>query len=327
MAVKPDWHIVNLDALTYAGNPANHEAADGLPGYTFVHGSITEAERLNALFSEHQFDVVFHLAAESHVDRSIRGPEVFIETNVTGTFRLLEAARTHCLENQAFRFIHISTDEVYGSLGFDDAAFTEETPYAPSSPYAASKAASDHLAKAYHTTYGLPVMVTNCSNNYGPYQFPEKLIPLTIANIIDEKPLPVYGKGDNIRDWLYVADHCEALCAVLENGMPGETYNIGGGEEKQNIEVVETICDIMDQRLDRIRPARDLITFVTDRPGHDLRYAINPDKTRQQIGWQAAHSFREALTETIDWYLDHQDWVRSVQTGEYKQWIKTHYNH
>ncbi len=260
------------------------------------------------------------------MDRSIRGPEVFIETNVTGTFRLLEAARRHCLANPDFRFLHISTDEVYGSLNPGDPAFTETTPYCPSSPYAASKAAADHLVRAYCKTYGLPAIVTNCSNNYGPFQFPEKLIPLMIVNILNEQPLPVYGKGENIRDWLYVADHCRALSTVLQKGEPGETYNIGGGEEKKNIAVVKTICDLMDERLGRSRPARELITFVPDRPGHDLRYAINPEKTGRELGWRAAYTFEEALAETIDWYLNHKAWVRSVQTGEYRKWIETHYN-
>ena len=321
----PSWNVVNLDALTYAGHPANHATADD-DSYQFVRGNITDSELLKKLFATHSFQAVFHFAAESHVDRSIADPGLFIETNITGTFRLLEAALTHFRDNPDFRFVHVSTDEVYGSLELDSPAFAETTPYDPSSPYSASKAASDHLVQAYHRTYGLPTLITNCSNNYGPYQFPEKLIPLMIVNILDNQPLPIYGQGTNIRDWLYVADHCQALATVFEKGVPGQTYNIGGKEEKKNIEVVETICDIMDQRLERTSPARDLITFVTDRPGHDLRYAIDSSKIEQHLQWQAAYSFDQALSETIDWYLDNLEWVRAVQSGEYKQWIKKHYN-
>ncbi len=324
--IYSDWHIFNLDALTYAGNPQNHKDLESDARYTFIHGDITDSVLLEDLFSNHRFDAVFHFAAESHVDRSIDGPEVFLNTNIMGTFKLLEASLHHFRKNNPadFRFLHVSTDEVYGSLGFEDPGFTEDTAYDPSSPYSASKASSDHLVKAYHKTYGLPVVVTNCSNNYGPYQFPEKLIPLVILNILDKKPLPVYGKGENIRDWLYVADHCEALANVFERGTSGQTYNIGGGEEKTNLEVVQALCDLVDQKTGQ-KGSRDLITFVADRPGHDIRYAINSDKTRDQIGFTATYSFEQALSATIDWYLDHMEWVRSVQTGEYQQWIEKQY--
>jgi dTDP-glucose 4,6-dehydratase len=325
---RPDWHILNLDALTYAGNPANLRHLEDDPGYTFVHGNICDAELLTDLFDSHGFDGVFHFAAESHVDRSIAGPEVFLHTNVTGTFRLLEASLAHVRKNSGspFRFVHVSTDEVYGSLEPDVPAFTETTPYDPSSPYSASKAASDHFVKAWYKTFGLPVVVTNCSNNYGPFQFPEKLIPLMILNILDNKPLPVYGKGINVRDWLYVEDHCDALVRAFEKGENGETYNIGGGEEKTNLVVVETICDLMDDKTGRPKgSSRKLISFVTDRPGHDIRYAINSDKSFEKIGYKARFSFEQALSATIDWYLENMDWVRSVQTGAYLEWIKSHY--
>lgn len=325
---RPDWYVINLDALTYAGNPANHRHLENDPGYTFIHGSICDAPLLKQMFDTYQFDGVFHFAAESHVDRSIAGPEVFVNTNVTGTFRLLEAGLAHVRKHPeaGFRFVHVSTDEVYGSLDPDDPAFTETTPYDPSSPYSASKAASDHFVKAWHKTFGLPVVVTNCSNNYGPFQFPEKLIPLMILNILDKKPLPVYGKGINVRDWLYVADHCDALVRAFENGEIGETYNIGGGEEKTNLEVVETICDLMDDKTGNPESSsRERITFVTDRPGHDLRYAINPDKAIEKIGYKASCTFEQALSATIDWYLENMDWVRSVQTGAYQEWIRSHY--
>jgi len=325
---QPSWHLVNLDALTYAGNPANHRHLENDSRYTFVHGSICDADLLTHLFETHGFEGVFHFAAESHVDRSIAGPEVFVNTNVTGTFRLLEAALAHVRKNtgRPFRFVHVSTDEVYGSLGKDDPAFTETTAYDPSSPYSASKAASDHFVKAWHKTFALPVVVTNCSNNYGPFQFPEKLIPLMILNILDKKPLPVYGKGINVRDWLYVADHCDALVRAFEKGENGATYNIGGGEEKTNLEVVETVCDLMDDKTGNpLGTSRDWITFVTDRPGHDLRYAINPDKTLAKIGYKASHTFKQALSVTIDWYLENMDWVKSVQNGAYQKWIRSHY--
>lgn len=326
---KPDWHIVNLDALTYAGNaqnfsdlPDNHDQR-----YNFVHGNILDGALLEDLFQEHQFDGVFHFAAESHVDRSIAGPEAFVETNVTGTFRLIDASlkslEKHEIPNN-FKFVHVSTDEVYGSLG-PEGYFTEETPYAPSSPYSASKAASDHLVKAYFKTYGFPAVVTNCSNNYGPYQFPEKLIPLMILNIMENKPLPVYGDGQNVRDWLYVTDHCQALVEVFEKGRIGETYNIGGSSEFKNIDIVHMLCDMMDRKLSRKTPGRDLIQFVTDRPGHDRRYAIDALKIRTDIGWSPEHTFEKAIEETIEWYLHNMDWVDSIRTGEYLKWMEENY--
>jgi dTDP-glucose 4,6-dehydratase len=325
---RPDWHIVNLDALTYAGNPANHQDMENDSRYTFVHGSICDAGLLAKLFDRYRFEGVFHFAAESHVDRSISGPNVFVQTNVVGTFTLLEASLAHVRKHRGnpFRFVHVSTDEVYGSLGIEDPAFTEKTAYDPSSPYSASKAASDHFVKAWYRTFGLPVVVTNCSNNYGPYQFPEKLIPLMVLNCLEEKPLPVYGKGKNVRDWLYVADHCDALVRAFEKGASGETYNIGGGEEKTNLAVVETVCDLVDEKTGR-KPGtcRRLIRFVQDRPGHDLRYAINPDKSMEAIGYRAGFSFEQALSDTIDWYLENMDWVRAVQTGAYREWISAHY--
>ncbi len=324
----PEWHIVNLDALTYAGNPMNHRGLEQDLRYTFVHGDITDSALLKRLFDKYKFNGVFHFAAESHVDRSISDPEVFLKTNVTGSFRLLKASLDY-MKNKGkkdFKFIHVSTDEVYGSLGFDDLPFTETTGYDPSSPYSASKASSDHFAKAFFTTYGLPIIVTNCSNNYGPYQFPEKLIPLMILNILNKKPLPVYGKGKNVRDWLYVEDHCEALTKIFERGLCGETYNIGGGEEKSNLDVVHTICDLVDEKTEIKKSSRDLIVFVKDRPGHDMRYAINSGKIEEQTGFRAKYSFKQALSATIDWYLKHMDWVSSVQTGEYQKWINKQYS-
>jgi len=327
MENHPRWAVVNLDALTYAGNPENHRELEGDNRYTFVHGDITDSDLLKKLFATHCFSGVFHFAAESHVDRSITGPEVFLNTNIMGTFKLLEASLAHVrsMPDAPFRFLHVSTDEVYGSLEFEDPAFEETTPYDPSSPYSASKASSDHFAKAFHRTYGLDVVVTNCSNNYGPYQFPEKLIPLVILNILDNKPIPVYGKGENIRDWLYVADHCQALTRVFLRGTSGGTYNIGGGAEKSNLEVVRTICDLMDKKIGRKSSSRELITYVQDRPGHDLRYAVNCTKAENSVGFKAQYGFDQALAATIDWYLDHMDWVRSVQTGAYRKWIETQY--
>jgi dTDP-glucose 4,6-dehydratase len=328
---RPDWRIVNLDALTYAGNPTNFN--DLTPPHTerhrFVHGDIRDTSLLERLFSEENFDSVVHFAAESHVDRSILGPQAFLETNVLGTFHLLEASLKYWRtkgEPEDFRFLHISTDEVYGSLG-SQGYFTERTPYDPSSPYSASKASSDHFVKAYFRTYGLPTLITNCSNNYGPYQFPEKLIPLIILNILEKNPLPVYGDGKNVRDWLYVIDHCNALVRVLEQGRPGETYNIGGGAERQNIEIVQLLCDLLDARLRRSgrESSRSLINFVTDRPGHDRRYAIDATKISNELGWTPEYVFEEALKTTIDWYMDHLDWVDSVRTGEYRQWIEMNY--
>ncbi len=331
LAVRPSWRIVNLDAVTYAGNPANLEdlAPDLAGRYQFVHGDITDASLLERLFSEQNFNGVVNFAAESHVDRSIIGPEVFVETNVTGTFRLLEASRSHWERDPGkadFRFLHVSTDEVYGSLG-PEGYFVEQTPYDPSSPYSASKAASDHFVNAYFRTYGLPALITNCTNNYGPYQFPEKLIPLMIINIIEEKPLPVYGDGKNVRDWLYVIDHCDAIIKVLEEGRPGETYNIGGGAERENIEIIHLLCDLLDGRLGRSgeKSSRQLINFVTDRPGHDRRYAIDATKIHNELGWSPGHQFEEALEATVDWYMNNMEWVDSVRSGEYRKWIELNY--
>ena len=328
---RPEWSIVNLDALTYAGNPLNLVDLEATAGerYRFEHGDIREKKLLDKLFASHCFDGVFHFAAESHVDRSILGPDAFAETNVMGTFRLLEAARGSWEKRdrpEGFRFLHVSTDEVYGSLG-PTGFFTEETPYDPSSPYSASKAASDHFVNAYFRTYGLPTLVTNCSNNYGPYQFPEKLIPLMILNIVEKKPLPVYGDGKNVRDWLYVEDHCAALARVFEKGRPGETYNIGGGTELENIQIVHRLCDVMDARLKLSgnRSSRRLIHFVKDRPGHDRRYAIDATKIRKELGWAAKHRFEEALNKTVDWYLAHMDWIDYVRSGEYRTWMERNY--
>ncbi|MFH1138903.1 MAG: dTDP-glucose 4,6-dehydratase [Pseudomonadota bacterium] len=331
LAIKPEASLLDLDALTYAGNPANMA---GLPEqqaarHILVQGDITDEILLKKLFTAHKFDGVVHFAAESHVDRSILGPEAFVTTNVFGTFRLLEAARQYWEAEgrpEKFRFLHVSTDEVYGSLGAEG-YFTENTPYDPSSPYSASKAASDHFARAYFRTYGLPTIITNCSNNYGPYQFPEKLIPLMILNIIEEKPLPVYGDGKNVRDWLYVEDHCDAIIKAVEEGRPGETYNIGGNSEKQNIEIVHLLCDILDRRLCRTGGAgsRRLVTHVPDRPGHDRRYAIDASKISGELGWRPAHRFEEALEKTVDWYLANPKWIQFVRSGEYRHWIERQY--
>ncbi len=327
LAKKTDWHIVNLDALTYAGNLKNLTDIDDKKEYSFVHGDIRDAELLKRLFEEYRFGGVFHFAAESHVDRSILNPEEFLDTNITGTFRLLDASLKFWKANGAsrgFRFLHVSTDEVYGSLG-PDGAFSETTPYDPSSPYSASKAASDHFVRAYNRTYGLPTLITNCSNNYGPFQFPEKLIPLMILNIKEGKPLPVYGDGSNIRDWLYVLDHCEALSEVFDKGKPGATYNVGGGVEMKNIDIVNTICDLVDKRLGRTESSRKLITFVEDRLGHDKRYAIDSTKIETEIDWKASYTLEKALAETVDWYLGNTEWVASVQSGEYREWLETNY--
>ena len=327
---RPEWSIINLDALTYSGNRMNLakiEAAGGTR-YRFVHGDIRNVVFLEKLFAEHRFDGVFHFAAESHVDRSIVGPEVFAETNVLGTFRLLQAALSVWKNKglaEKFRFLHVSTDEVYGSLGATG-LFTERTAYDPSSPYSASKAASDHFVKAYFRTYGLPTLITNCSNNYGPYQFPEKLIPLMILNIMEQKPLPVYGDGRNVRDWLYVRDHCDALLTVFAGGRPGETYNIGGGAERENIQIVHFLCDLLDRKLRRVGGAsRRLIRFVTDRPGHDRRYAIDASKIKSELGWAPRHAFEVALEKTVDWYLANMDWVDAVRSGDYRNWIEANY--
>ena len=323
--------IVNLDALTYAGNRENLAPLSGDARHVFVHGDICDRPLLDRLFAEHRPRAVVHFAAESHVDRSIHGPGAFVRTNVEGTFALLEAARAHwsALDGEAkasFRFHHVSTDEVYGSLHEGDAPFTEQHPYDPSSPYSASKAASDHLVRAWHRTYGLPVVVTNCSNNYGPLHFPEKLIPLTIVNALAGRPLPVYGDGHQVRDWLYVADHCSALRQVLAEGRVGETYNIGGWNEKRNIDIVRAICALLDElRPDTAGPYERLITFVTDRPGHDRRYAIDARKIEKELGWRPAETFETGLRKTVAWYLANAGWAERVQSGAYREWLDANY--
>ena len=325
--------VINLDKLTYAGNLSNLEAIRNDPRYGFVQADIVDRDAVRQIFLQHRPRAVIHFAAESHVDRSIRGPDDFVRTNVNGTFALLEEVRAYWLERKEsdknrFRFLHVSTDEVYGSLKEAEAAFCETTRYQPNSPYSATKAASDHLVRAYHHTYGLPVLTTNCSNNYGPYQFPEKLIPLTILNACSGKPLPVYGDGKNVRDWLYVGDHCEAVRMVLVRGTPGETYNIGGRNEKRNIEVVESICSILDELCpnDPVLPHRKLITYVEDRPGHDHRYAIDASKLARELGWRPRETFDSGLRKTIEWYLEHGAWIREVTSGAYRQWMVTHYS-
>ncbi|MCS7036183.1 MAG: dTDP-glucose 4,6-dehydratase [Saprospiraceae bacterium] len=322
----PQYRIINLDALTYAGNLANLRDVEQAPNYTFVRGDIRDAALLDRLFEEYRFDAVIHLAAESHVDRSIDNPLAFVETNVLGTVNLLNAARKHWAGRfEGRRFYHISTDEVYGSLG-SEGYFTEETPYDPRSPYSASKAASDHFVRAYFHTYGLPVVLSNCSNNYGPYQFPEKLIPLMINNIREGRPLPVYGDGRNVRDWLWVIDHAEAMDAILHRGRVGETYNIGGHNEWANIDLVYLLCDLADELLGRpAGTARQLITFVKDRPGHDRRYAIDASKIRRELGWQPSIAFEEGLRKTIQWYLDNTEWLQQVVSGEYRAYYEKHY--
>ena len=322
--------VINLDLLTYAGNAANLAEVEDEPRYTFVCGDICDAELVGCLLREHRPRAIVHFAAESHVDRSITSPEAFIRTNVMGTFTLLEQARSYWKELSAddqsdFRFLHVSTDEVYGSLGPRDPAFSETTAYSPNSPYAASKAGSDHLVRAYHHTFGMPVLTTNCSNNYGPFQFPEKLIPLMILNAVEGKPLPVYGDGKNVRDWLFVEDHCAAIRTVLEAGKPGETYNVGGNSERTNIDVVTTICDLVDEMRPTRIGRRGLITYVQDRPGHDRRYAIDASKLAIQLGWKPAERFEEGLRKTVSWYLDHSDWIESVRTGAYREWIDSNY--
>lgn len=328
----PTGPLVNVDCLTYAGNLQNLEPVAADPLYTFVQANICDRARMDQLLIEHQPRALLHFAAESHVDRSILGPEAFVETNVRGTFVLLEAARAYWTQlsgppRAEFRFLHVSTDEVYGSLGADDPPFREETPYAPNSPYSATKAASDHLVRAYFHTYGLPTIITNCSNNYGPYHFPEKLIPLMITHALAGKPLPVYGDGLNVRDWLYVGDHCAALRRVLERGRPGETYNIGGRNERSNTEVVEAICEILDE----LEPAsphcphRKLIRFVKDRPGHDRRYAIDASKLEGELGWRASETFATGLRKTVQWYLENRAWTADVLSGAYQQWIEENY--
>ncbi|MGC2170898.1 MAG: dTDP-glucose 4,6-dehydratase [Candidatus Sulfotelmatobacter sp.] len=327
----PAW-VVNLDKLTYAGNLHNLEAIANHSRYEFVHGDIADRGLVHGLLERRKPRAIVHFAAESHVDRSIRGPDDFIRTNVDGTFALLEEVRTYWgglaeRERADFRFLHVSTDEVFGSLGPEDPAFSETTPYAPNSPYAASKAASDHFVRAYHHTYGLPTLTTNCSNNYGRFQFPEKLMPLVILNARDGKPLPVYGDGQNVRDWLYVEDHCEAIATVLTRGRVGQTYNIGGWNEKRNIDIVETICDIVDELAGSRGPSRrSLITFVRDRPGHDRRYAMDATKIERELGWRPLETFETGVRKTVRWYLENEEWVRDVTSGSYRQWIETHYS-
>jgi dTDP-glucose 4,6-dehydratase len=323
--------VVNLDKLTYAGNPANLASLKGDGRYVFAQGDICDRTLVASLLQKHQPLAIVHFAAESHVDRSIHGPGEFVQTNVVGTFSLLEEARAYwgTLAEPAksrFRFLHVSTDEVYGSLGSTDPAFSETTPYAPNSPYAASKAASDHLVRAYHHTYGMPVITTNCSNNYGPLQFPEKLIPLMILNALNGKPLPVYGDGKNVRDWLHVSDHCSGIRAALAKGKPGETYNIGGNSEKTNLEVVHAVCTILDELHPAGAPHAKLITYVKDRPGHDQRYAINAEKIRRELGWEPQERFEKGLRKTVEWYLNNNEWVDSVLTGEYRKWVDKQYS-
>ena len=323
--------IVNLDALTYAGNLANLAALQGDARHVFVKGDITDRPLLDRLLATHSPRAIVHFAAESHVDRSIHGPGAFMKTNVDGSFTLLESTRAYWSglgadEKAKFRFHHVSTDEVYGSLAPDAPAFTETHAYAPNSPYSASKAASDHLVRAWHHTYGLPVLTSNCSNNYGPWHFPEKLIPLMIVNALAGKPLPVYGDGQQIRDWLYVADHCSGIRAVLAGGRPGETYNIGGWNEQANIDIVKTLCALLDElRPDPAGPYARLIAYVADRPGHDRRYAIDARKIERELGWRPAETFETGIRKTVQWYLAHADWVASVQSGAYRSWVSQHY--
>ncbi|SPB15825.1 dTDP-glucose 4,6-dehydratase [Caballeronia novacaledonica] len=326
-----DESVLNIDKLTYAGNLGTLKALEHDARLVFERADICDRAAIDTLLAKHQPRAILHFAAESHVDRSIHGPADFVQTNVVGTFTLLEAARMHWIklpeeQKQAFRFLHVSTDEVFGSLSSTDPQFAETTPYAPNSPYAATKAASDHLVRAYHHTYGLPVLTTNCSNNYGPYQFPEKLIPLMIANALAGEPLPVYGDGQNVRDWLYVGDHCSAIREVLARGDVGETYNVGGWNEKKNLDVVRTVCDLLDE----LRPKssgsyRDQITYVKDRPGHDRRYAIDARKLERALGWTPAETFETGIAKTVQWYLDNQQWVDGVASGEYRKWVETNY--
>jgi dTDP-glucose 4,6-dehydratase len=326
--------LVNLDKLTYAGNPLTLSPIEHQHGYTFVHGDICDAALLSALFREHRFSAVVHFAAESHVDRSILGPGAFLETNINGTFQLLQAARAHYetlsgTEKEQFRFLHVSTDEVFGTLAPGDPAFAETTAYAPNSPYAASKAASDHLVRAWHHTYQLPTLMTNCSNNYGPYQFPEKLIPLMITHALAGKPLPVYGDGLQVRDWLYVGDHCAAIRTVLAHGRVGETYNIGGDNQRTNLDVVHTLCAILDELrpTSTHRPHAQLIRMVQDRPGHDRRYAIDAAKIARELGWKPKETFETGFRKTIEWYLANTAWTESVTSGAYQNWLSENYAH
>jgi dTDP-glucose 4,6-dehydratase len=325
--------VINLDKLTYAGNLDNLSSIASDHRYRFLQGDICDREMIAELLVTYRPRAIVHFAAESHVDRSIHGPDDFIRSNVNGTFSLLEESRAYWsgldgTEKNTFRFLHVSTDEVYGSLGPADPAFTETTRYAPNSPYSASKAASDHLVRAYFHTYGLPVLTTNCSNNYGPFQFPEKLIPLAILHAVSGKPIPVYGDGQNVRDWLFVGDHCEAIRLVLARGKVGETYNIGGSKELKNIEVVNTICSVLDELrpTDPVVPHRDLITFVADRPGHDRRYAMNTGKIESELGWRPCETFETGIRKTVQWYLDNESWVQNVTTGKYRQWMAKQYS-
>ncbi|AYH45712.1 dTDP-glucose 4,6-dehydratase [Azoarcus sp. DN11] len=326
-----DEPVLNLDALTYAGNLENLAALQDDSRHVFVQGDICDRALIDRLLAEQRPRAIVHFAAESHVDRSIHGPAAFVRTNVEGTFTLLEAARAYWsaldgAEKADFRFLHVSTDEVYGSLAPNDPPFAETKAYEPNSPYSASKAASDHLVRAWHHTYGLPVLTTNCSNNYGPYQFPEKLIPLMIANALTGKPLPVYGDGRNVRDWLYVGDHCAAIREVLARGRLGETYNVGGWNEKPNLEIVHTVCALLDEvRPDPAGPHARLITYVTDRPGHDRRYAIDARKIERELGWRPAETFDTGIRKTVEWYLANQDWVAHVQSGAYREWVARNY--
>jgi len=324
--------VISLDKLTYAGNLENLQSVENNPNHLFIHGDIVDAELVAKILEEHQPRAIINFAAESHVDRSIHGPDEFMLTNIMGTYRLLEEARNYfnTLESEHkndFRFLHVSTDEVYGTLSADDPAFKEDRRYEPNSPYSASKAASDHLVRAWHHTYGLPVLTTNCSNNYGPYHFPEKLIPLCILNALNGKDLPIYGDGKQVRDWLYVVDHCKGIETVLDKGKIGETYNIGGWNEKTNLEVVHTLCDLLDELKPREdgKSYREQITFVKDRPGHDRRYAIDATKISDELGWKPDETFETGIRKTVQWYLDHQDWVSHVQSGEYKNWLTKQY--
>jgi len=322
--------VLNLDALTYAANLKNLQPLEADPRHRFMHGDILDRSLLASLLQQYRPRAIVHFAAESHVDRSILGPAAFLRTNIDGTFTLLEAARAYhsTLTGEArehFRFLHVSTDEVYGTLNPNDPAFHEATPFAPNSPYAASKASSDHLVRAWNHTYGLPTLITNCSNNYGPLQFPEKLIPLTLANALAGKPLPVYGDGLQVRDWLYVADHCRAIEAVLASGTPGETYNIGGSNQRTNLSVVQTLCALLDELAPKQAPYAHQITHVTDRPGHDRRYAIDARKIERDLGWTAGETFETGLRKTVQWYLAHQDWVAEVTSGAYRDWIDRNY--
>ena len=329
---QSDEEIINLDNLTYAGNLENLASLKDDKRHIFIKGDICDSTLILSLLTKYKPRAIINFAAESHVDRSIKEPEGFIQTNIVGTFRILEAARAYwgALENmkkEKFRFLHISTDEVYGSLSSKEKAFDEDHRYEPNSPYSASKAASDHLIRAYHNTYGLPVLTTNCSNNYGPYQFPEKLIPLIIINALTNKPLPVYGDGQQIRDWLYVKDHCDAIRRVLEAGAPGETYNIGGWNEKPNIDIVHTICSLLDTLSPHVdgKHYNEQITFVTDRPGHDRRYAINSNKIKRDLGWKPGETFETGIHKTVQWYLNNQSWVQNIQSGTYREWIDKNY--